>query len=104
MLRLSYWERGKRPEGALGIEISESSLSLAGRLDERFCGSEVSIQGNTYEHRVHGGIIKIVHKQSPERGMHADIELRGETSLIIEQLALKTDLPYADREVEKIDG
>jgi hypothetical protein len=45
MLCLKYWEMGKRPEGAFGIEINEDSSTLAGRLDRRYCREEVSIQG-----------------------------------------------------------
>jgi hypothetical protein len=102
MLCLKYWERGKRPKGALGIEVSDNSLTLARRLDEKYCHEEFSKDEDTYEYKVHGGVIRIVHKQAQERGMHSDVELRGETLSIIERLALETSLPYAPREVEEI--
>jgi len=102
MLSLRYWERGKRPEGALGIEISGSFYNLAGELSRKF-QNEVSINGDVCKFPLlKNGFLRIAHKQSKKRGLYADIAIRGDTPSAIEELARRTDLPYAAREIEKI--
>jgi hypothetical protein len=108
MFKLKYWERGRRLEGAFGIEISETFSDLGARLGDRFYRNyEYTIHpnhpnGKYYYHLLKGGDLIIENKCSLDRGEYSDIELRGDSKSKIEKLAQMTSLPFALHEIEEV--